>query len=996
MRIVFFSHYYPPEVNAPASRTSEHCCRWARAGHEVTVITCAPNHPSGKVYAGYKNHLYQMEMDDGVRVIRLWTFMAANERFLGRTLNYASYLVAVTLALPRLPAADVVVSTSPQFFCGLAGLVARSLKRSPWVLEIRDLWPESIVTVGAMRKGLAVRVLEWLEHLAYRHADRIVSVTNSFVPHIAEHCDDERKIVVIKNGVDLGLFKEPERAADIKRELGLNGRFVAAYVGTHGMAHGLDTILDAAERLRDNPRIAFQLVGDGAERARLARLKRERELDNVFILGQRPKAEMPGIWAATDVSLILLRRSDAFKKVIPSKMFEAMAMRRPIILGVEGEARELLKNADAGIAIAPESAEELAAAVLLLAENPDLAARYGDNGASHVRQHYDRTKLADRYLEILTETAAMGRDRRSAVPGDGRQSACGAIGANAMHRAARAFAFGRHIPPTKLARRLELALRRSIRDRFRMSALTPSYAMARPAAPPQQLFEARRGHLQVMGALKRFTFLGRTEEVAGSKIDWATPGPGPEHQLWRMNLHYMEYLEESPDDMWAELVADWIENNPPSRRGAWKDSWNSYAISIRTLVWMQELARRRDRLRPSAVAMVEASLIEQLSFLERNLETDLGGNHLIKNIKALIWASAYFTGGPTRRWRDKGLALLRAALGEQILGDGVHYERSPSYHCQVFADLLECRHMLGHDPFGGVLDKALERMAQAIADLSHPDGRVALFNDAGLDMARAPGECLDAYAQLFGVRPAARYAFAFGDAGYFGMRAGDTYLIADCGRIAPDDLVAHGHGDVLSFEMSVAGERIIVDQGVFEYVAGRRRQQSRSAASHNTLSFDGADQADFFGSFRCGRRPKAKVLHYQQRAQGFVLEGTHDGFASLRGSPRHVRRFVAGPHHIEIRDRIEGDATRSASIGFLLHPNVKVETEGPVTRLQRENATLTLTCSRPLALEEAVWWPDMGCEIATRRLVSSLAAGERDVISTIEVQSTEGGAVRDR
>ena len=990
LRIVFFSHYYPPEVNAPASRTSEHCSRWVHAGHEVTVVTCAPNHPSGKVYAGYQNRLFQMEMREGVRVIRLWTFLAPNEGFLGRTLNYLSYLVAVTLVLPRVPTADVIVSTSPQFFCGLAGFVARIFKRSPWVLEIRDLWPESIVTVGAIGKGFVVRVLEQLEHLAYRRADRIVSVTDLFVPHIAEHCGDQGKIVVIKNGVDLDLFKERERATDLKRDLGLDGRFLAAYVGTHGMAHGLDTILDAAERLRDNPRVAFLLVGDGAERARLERLKAQKQLDNVFILGQRPKAEIPSIWAATDASLILLRRSEAFKKVIPSKMFEAMAMRRPIILGVEGEAREILKAADAGIPIAPESAEELAAALMRLVENPDVAAGYGDKGAAYVRKHYDRAKLADRYLEILVETVARSRDERSAARGDRGQLARENAGGSVRQRMARAFAFSRHIPPTKLARRMELAVRRSVRDRLRVGTSTPSYAVARSAAPPQPLFEPRSGRLEVMAARKRFTFLGRTEEVVGSKIDWAIPGPGPEHQLWRMNLHYMEYLEVIPEGMWPGVVTDWIENNPPSRSGAWKDSWNSYAISIRTIVWMQELARRRDRLGSGVVATVESSFVEQLSFLARNLETDLGGNHLIKNMKALIWGSAYFTGEPTRRWYDKGVALLHAALSEQILGDGVHYERSPSYHCQVFADLLECRYVLGHDPFGGALDTALTRMAQAVADLCHPDGSVALLNDAGLTMAHPPGVCLDAYHRLFGARPTAREVFAFGDAGYYGMRAGNVYLIADCGRIAPDDLVAHGHGDVLSFELSVAGERIIVDQGVFEYVAGRRRQQSRSGANHNTLSFDGADQADFFGSFRCGRRPNVKVLNYQEKPRGFVLEGTHDGFAALRGAPRHVRRFVAGANHVEICDHIDGEATRRASIGFLLHPKVKIETQGAVIRLLRENAAITLTCSCPLVLEDAVWWPDMGCEIPTRRLVSTLAPGERDVISTIEVQSTHG------
>jgi glycosyltransferase involved in cell wall biosynthesis len=422
MRILFFSHYYPPEVNAPASRTSEHCRAWAKAGHDVTVVTCVPNHPSGKSYPGYKNGLYRSEMVDGVRVVRLWTFLAANEGFLLRTLNYLSYLLSASVALPWLPPADVVVSTSPQFFCGLTGLVARRIKRAPWVLEIRDLWPESIVTVGAMRKGAAVRFLEWLEGLAYRDADHIVSVTNSFVPHIAARGGNIDGITVIKNGVDLELFTRTGSAESIKAQLGLQGRFVAAYVGTHGMAHGLDVILEAAERLREDPRIAFLLVGDGAERARLQQVKEERQLDNVQILGQRPKADMPKIWAATDASLILLRRNDLFKKVIPSKMFEAMAMRCPIILGVEGEARALLDEAGAGIAMTPESAEELAAAVVKLAGSPEVAAQLGAQGYVHVRENYDRARIAHRSLDLLKEVSAAGLHHPAALSDDAGRS----------------------------------------------------------------------------------------------------------------------------------------------------------------------------------------------------------------------------------------------------------------------------------------------------------------------------------------------------------------------------------------------------------------------------------------------------------------------------------------------------------------------------------------------------------------------------------------------
>ncbi len=417
MHILFFTHYYPPEVNAPASRTSEHCRAWVKAGHEVTVVTCAPNHPKGVLYPGYRNKLFQVETIDGVKVVRVWTYLAPNEGFIRRIANYVSYMVTALFAVPRLKRPDIVVSTSPQFFCGLTGFPAKILRRAPWVLEIRDIWPESIVTVGAMKKGALTRALEWLEAFAYRRADKIVAVTDSFVPHIASRCQGAQKIAVIKNGADLSLF-QPGKTADadaVKRKFGLEGRFVAAYVGTHGMAHGLDTVLDAAAKLRDDPRFGFLLVGDGAERARLAARAASMKLDNLHIAGQLPKAEMPAIWAATDVSLILLRKSDTFTKVLPSKMFEAMAMECPTVLGVEGEAKTLLEEAGAGIAMAPESADELAAAVVRLAEDKELRERLGLQGSAYVREHYNRNKLALRYLDVLQTVAAKHRGKPAAL-----------------------------------------------------------------------------------------------------------------------------------------------------------------------------------------------------------------------------------------------------------------------------------------------------------------------------------------------------------------------------------------------------------------------------------------------------------------------------------------------------------------------------------------------------------------------------------------------------
>lgn len=402
MRILFLSHYFPPEVNAPASRTFEHCREWAREGHEVTVVTCAPNHPLGEVYPGYRNRLWQEERRDGIRVIRIWTYMAANQGFARRTLNYVSFLVAAVAAIPRLPRADVVITTSPQFFNGLAGYFVGRLKRIPWVLEIRDLWPESIFTVGAVRNQTIIRFLSWLERFAYRKADHIVPNTDAFRRYMIGKGVPEGKITVVKNGADLERYVPADRDPALARELGLEGKFVAAYFGTHGMAHHLETVLEAAERLRGEPDVMLLLVGDGAERARLLGRREAMGLTNVLMLGQQAKERMPALWAAADVSLVLLKRSDLFKTVIPSKVFEAMAMERPLILGVEGEAKELIEEAGAGICIQPESAGGLAEAVRTLAGNPELRVTLGQRGRRFVTEHYSRAVMAKRFEETLS------------------------------------------------------------------------------------------------------------------------------------------------------------------------------------------------------------------------------------------------------------------------------------------------------------------------------------------------------------------------------------------------------------------------------------------------------------------------------------------------------------------------------------------------------------------------------------------------------------------
>jgi colanic acid biosynthesis glycosyl transferase WcaI len=401
VHILFLTHYFQPETNAPANRVLELAREWVRLGHRVTVVTSAPNHPTGHLHPGYKNKVLYRESIDGIEVIRLWTFLAANEGFLLRTTNYVTFMLSATVQSFRLPTPDVVVSTSPQFFCGLAGFAVSRLKRRPWTLEIRDLWPESIVAVGAMKNRAAIALLEGLERFAYRKADRLVTVTDSFVDHVASRGGAREKISVIKNGVDLTTFTGSADATPFRAAHGLVGKFVAAYVGTHGMAHQLDTILDAAALTRDDPRIAYLMVGGGAERARLLADRDARGLSNVVMLDQQPRSAMPAIWGASDVSLVLLRNSPLFETVIPSKMFEAMGMRRPMILGVRGEALQLMTAANAGIGIEPGNAAELAATVRKLADDPKLVTDFGNQGRRFVEANFDRKVLAAKYLQTL-------------------------------------------------------------------------------------------------------------------------------------------------------------------------------------------------------------------------------------------------------------------------------------------------------------------------------------------------------------------------------------------------------------------------------------------------------------------------------------------------------------------------------------------------------------------------------------------------------------------
>jgi glycosyltransferase involved in cell wall biosynthesis len=339
-------------------------------------------------------------------VVRLWTYLARNKGLIRRSVSFASYFVSATLAAPFLPKPDVVISTIPHFFCGTAGYSVSRLRRAPWVLDVRDLWPESIVSVGAMKPGRIIRALASIERFCYRHATHIVSASDEYSSHFSEAGVARKDVSVVTNGVSFDVFSRPPDTGPFRKLHNLENKFVAAYVGTLGLAHGLDVVLMAADRLRSREDIVFVLVGDGAERDRLVERCRSMALPNVRILPQVPHEQVPVVWATSDAAIVTLRPAVTFERVIPSKMFEAMALRRPIILGIRGYAQKIVENGACGVTFAPGDADDLVRQVAALADNPSLRQQLGNNGYRLAELNYDRNKLAYKYLGILKSMAS--------------------------------------------------------------------------------------------------------------------------------------------------------------------------------------------------------------------------------------------------------------------------------------------------------------------------------------------------------------------------------------------------------------------------------------------------------------------------------------------------------------------------------------------------------------------------------------------------------------
>ncbi len=403
MRITFLCQYFPPEMGAPSARTFEHARHWASLGHDVMVITGFPNHPTGIIRPEYRGLFVKRERVEGIDLLRTWVYCTANKGFFKRILNFLSFLFSSLIlgaAMTRRP--DVVVGTSPQFFCAVAAYGLSLIKGAPFVFEVRDIWPQSAVELGVLKNRWAISALEAIEMHLYRHAALIVPVAESTRDYLVAKGVPSEKIKVIPNGVDMRyLSSAVAKPFQIRQQLGLQDKFIVSYIGTHGMSHALEIVLNAARVFSDDRELHFLFVGEGAEKEKLKQMAAELQLQNVTFIDEQSREALLSYYRLSDVSLVPLKRLPIFRKVLPSKLFELMGTGCPVICSVEGEAARLVARAEAGLCIEPESVEALVDGVNYLRSNRQLCQKLSVNGQQFVKKHYQRSMLAETYLTAL-------------------------------------------------------------------------------------------------------------------------------------------------------------------------------------------------------------------------------------------------------------------------------------------------------------------------------------------------------------------------------------------------------------------------------------------------------------------------------------------------------------------------------------------------------------------------------------------------------------------
>lgn len=408
MRILYISLYFPPEMGAPSARVSELSRCWVEMGHEVTVLTCFPNYPDGIIYENYKDKakkLYFREEFNGINVIRVWAYPTHLRSALRRSINYLSSLLSFTITASILKRPDVVIATSPPPFIGLTTLTLKYLKAIPTVFEVRDLWPEVITAMGAgSSSSISYRIIDSVVDFSYKHSDLIVALTESFKDSIVNTRGiGEEKVKVITNAVDTDFFKPIKTDKNTFRGSGLENKFIVSYVGTIGLTHGVDVVINAAEELKSKiPDMVFLLVGDGFEKNSLKARAKSKGLDNVIFLGKRERSKIPDIINGSDISLVLSKKSELLEKTIFAKVFEPMACGNPIIVGARGETKNVVVDqGNAGLSFKPEDTKGLIECISKLYNDSGLRKKLGDNGRRLVTKSYSRKKKANDYIELL-------------------------------------------------------------------------------------------------------------------------------------------------------------------------------------------------------------------------------------------------------------------------------------------------------------------------------------------------------------------------------------------------------------------------------------------------------------------------------------------------------------------------------------------------------------------------------------------------------------------
>jgi uncharacterized heparinase superfamily protein len=557
--------------------------------------------------------------------------------------------------------------------------------------------------------------------------------------------------------------------------------------------------------------------------------------------------------------------------------------------------------------------------------------------------------------------------------------------------ASRLFHTLRWLPPGQLAALVRQRVNTLVERRERFAARpAPAFPGVRWAPVPARSPHARHDPARLRAG--EFTFLNRSEPL-GWPPRWNDPALP---LLWTYNLHYFEYLDSLAYEEGRALILDWIARHPLARGNP---GWEPYPTSLRLVAWCAWLfgrERARSESDRELCAAAWRSIWLQAEWLASHFETHLRANHLLENAAALAYCGACFA-GPGDAWLAQGTACLDRELAEQMLADGLHFERSPMYHARI-VHVLEALAATGVPALARRVAGRLERARSALARLCHPDGEIALLNDAAFGIAPRPGDWLD---------PAPDGAFALRDAGYYGARASGHYLVCDAAPIGPDYQPGHAHGDLLSFELSLRGQRVVVDAGVHGYDGDPLRAWCRSTTAHNTVEIDAADQCEFWSTFRVGRRARPHEVEFAERPDGFTLSAWHDGYERLDGRPRHARAFRWYDQGVLlVRDRVTATRPVAAISRLHLHPACTIEdVSGLRARIRHPGGVCAVVFDGDgaLSVEASTYCPGFGVRHDARAL--AFRAGEQtsgfgfciaDGEGEVAYQSDAGAQVKGR